>query len=212
MKKHMLFGIGLLAAALLVSACAGPSAGDGQTQITADGQTEVEAVSLSGTSYFILNQSGGSGLSGDLLSIRSDIEQPQIGAVYQFVLEDAVAASYPGQAAAKSAELAAASSDVIRADLDLGLRVQAHLPVASHLIDVRTPAEYASGHLPGSVNISSTELAVRIADQAPNQNDIILLYCRSGNRSAQAAATLKEMGYKVVFDLGGITGYQGELA
>lgn len=205
MKKRIFFGLSLLTAVWMGSACAGPPA--------SDGQAKVEAVSLGAESYFVLNETGGSsGLAGDLLSIRSDVEQPQVGAVYQFVLEDALATSYPAQATAKSAEQSAASSGVIRADLDLGLRLQSHLPEISHLIDVRTPSEYASGHLPGSVNIDSTELAARIGEQVKSRDEIVLLYCRSGSRSAKAAAALKEMGYKVVFDLGGINGYQGDLA
>ena len=70
------------------------------------------------------------------------------------------------------------------------------------LIDVRTPQEYAGGHIPGSVNIPVESLASRL-DEVPHDKPVVV-YCRSGNRSATAADILVENGYKSVFDLGGI--------
>jgi phage shock protein E len=70
------------------------------------------------------------------------------------------------------------------------------------LLDVRTPEEYADGHISGAVNIPLAELANQLS-QVP-QNIPVVVYCRSGNRSAQAATLLKEAGYTQVLDMGGI--------
>lgn len=77
------------------------------------------------------------------------------------------------------------------------------------LVDVRTPGEYESGHIPGA---SNTELAI-IGDQPPTDdlNAIIVVYCRSGSRSAQAAAILSDLGYTRVLDWGGVGRWPYEL-
>lgn len=70
------------------------------------------------------------------------------------------------------------------------------------LLDVRTPEEFATGHIPGAVNISVETLASHL-DEVPTDQPVVV-YCRSGNRSAQAADILTSAGYKSVYDLGGI--------
>jgi rhodanese-related sulfurtransferase len=70
------------------------------------------------------------------------------------------------------------------------------------LIDVRTPQEFASGHIPGAVNIAVEELAQRL-NEVP-QDKPVVLYCRSGNRSGQAAQILDSAGYAQIYDLGAI--------
>lgn len=77
----------------------------------------------------------------------------------------------------------------------------------SHLLlDVRTPEEYDEGFIAGSVNIPLQELASRLSEIP--QDMPIVVYCRSGNRSAQAAAILIENGYHEVYDLGGVIEWQ----
>ena len=70
-----------------------------------------------------------------------------------------------------------------------------------YLLDVRTPSEYASGHISNADNIAVEQLASRISD-LPTDKPIVV-YCRSGNRSAQAANILKQAGFTGVYDLGG---------
>lgn len=70
------------------------------------------------------------------------------------------------------------------------------------LIDVRTPEEFRGGHIPGAVNIDVQALAQRMNEIPANK--AIVLYCRSGNRSATAAGMLQRAGYADVYDLGGI--------
>jgi len=63
------------------------------------------------------------------------------------------------------------------------------------IIDVRTPAEFASGHLDGAVNIDvqSPDFAAQIMELDPNGEYFV--YCRSGNRSGQAIAQMNQMGF-----------------
>ncbi len=72
------------------------------------------------------------------------------------------------------------------------------------LIDVRTPEEYIQQRIPGAILLPVAEIAQRAAEVMPAKDTVYFLYCRSGNRSAQAAALLVSMGYTNVFDMGGI--------
>lgn len=76
------------------------------------------------------------------------------------------------------------------------------------VVDVRTPEEYAEGHLPNAVRIglADPDFADQLLDLDPDAS--YLVYCRSGNRSAQAAAIMLEMGFTDVQDLGGIGDWQ----
>lgn len=73
------------------------------------------------------------------------------------------------------------------------------------VIDVRTAAEYAEGHLDGAVNIDvqSPDFETRITE-LPTDGDYIV-YCRSGNRSAPATARMVELGFSNVTDAGGVS-------
>lgn len=70
------------------------------------------------------------------------------------------------------------------------------------LIDVRTIAEYSSGHLDGAKNIPVEVIAEQIESEISDKDTKIVVYCRSGNRSATAGQTLIDMGYTNVYDLG----------
>lgn len=72
------------------------------------------------------------------------------------------------------------------------------------VLDVRTGEEYQAGHIEGSVLLSNTEIKEKAHVVLPDKNAKILIYCRSGNRSAQAAKLLLEMGYTDIYDFGGI--------
>ena len=75
------------------------------------------------------------------------------------------------------------------------------------LLDVRTPDEYAAGHIPGSLLIPFDEIKVK-SDQLPqDKNTEIVVYCRSGRRSAIAADTLISLGYAKIYDLGAISSW-----
>ena len=72
------------------------------------------------------------------------------------------------------------------------------------VLDVRTPEEFSQGHIPGAILIPDYELAKRAEKELPDKNALILVYCRSGSRSRQAANTLLKLGYTNVKDFGGI--------
>lgn len=73
------------------------------------------------------------------------------------------------------------------------------------LIDVRTPSEFSSGHIANSINIPVEQLQSRIAEVP--QGMPVVVYCRSGNRSADAARILDAGGFAEVYDLGGTIGW-----
>ena len=70
------------------------------------------------------------------------------------------------------------------------------------LIDVRSPEEFAAGHLDGAINIPHEQIAEQIARFTQDKNAEIQLYCRSGRRSGVALETLQGMGYKNLSNLG----------
>ena len=72
------------------------------------------------------------------------------------------------------------------------------------LLDVRTQSEYDEKRIPGAVLIPDYELAKRVEAELPDKEAQILIYCRSGRRSASAAKELISMGYTSVYDFGGI--------
>jgi phage shock protein E len=77
------------------------------------------------------------------------------------------------------------------------------------LIDVRTPEEFASGAIPGAINIPYDLLADKLP--TTDRNAEVVVYCRSGRRSAIARRTLEALGFTRVLDFGGIDRWRGEL-
>lgn len=71
----------------------------------------------------------------------------------------------------------------------------------AHLLDVRTPREYARDGLDGAKNMPLQDVDNRLGEVG-NTEDPVVLYCQSGNRSAQAADILKRNGFREVYDLG----------
>lgn len=86
---------------------------------------------------------------------------------------------------------------------------ESYLDDGGILIDVRTPKEYKDGHVPGAINRPVED--INSWKDSIEKEQAIYLYCRSGNRSGQAAKTLKNNGYSKVYDLGGIGEYDGTL-
>lgn len=95
----------------------------------------------------------------------------------------------------------------------LGLTACAAEPVAvgsdTVVIDVRTPDEYASGHLEGAINIDLQSGAFEQEVQQLPVDGEYVVYCRSGNRSAQAASIMAGLGFVNVTDAGGIQSASG---
>ena len=78
----------------------------------------------------------------------------------------------------------------------------AHKLVASGIkvVDVRTPAEFDTGHVPGALNIPHDQMAARHAEIGPPSTPV-LLYCKSGRRTDIAARTLREKGFTQIYDM-----------
>lgn len=79
------------------------------------------------------------------------------------------------------------------------------------VLDVRTQAEYDGGHIKDAVLLDSGDVSAKAATVLPDKNATILVYCRSGNRSATASKLLIEMGYTRVMDFGGIIDWPYEV-
>lgn len=84
---------------------------------------------------------------------------------------------------------------------ELASRLQAGDQVL--VLDVRTPGEFASGHIPGAVNIPHTELSSRLDEIGADRHREIVALCKSGGRAATAEKILEEAGYTNVRDLDG---------
>ena len=94
-------------------------------------------------------------------------------------------------------------------DINEGLEQYDEIPSAL-LLDVRTPQEYRSGHIPGSQNIPLQSIDC-VQAVAENKSTPLFVYCQSGIRSRQAAGMLQHMGYMHVKNLGGISAYRGRV-
>ena len=79
------------------------------------------------------------------------------------------------------------------------------------ILDVRTQAEYNQGHIPNAICIPNETIDENVVNKLPDKNQMILVYCRSGNRSKQAAEKLKKLGYTNLIEFGGIIDWKGEI-
>ena len=79
------------------------------------------------------------------------------------------------------------------------------------LLDVRRIDEYNSGHILDAIQYANEDIDENISDVLKDKNQNIYVYCRSGNRSKQAASKLVNLGYKNIIEIGGILDYKGEL-
>ena len=80
------------------------------------------------------------------------------------------------------------------------------------VVDVRRQDEYDSGHIPDAILIPNESIGTEQPKELPDLNQIILVYCRSGRRSAEAAQKLADMGYTQIYEFGGIIDWTGEVA
>lgn len=79
------------------------------------------------------------------------------------------------------------------------------------IVDVRTTEEYNEGHIKNAISIPNENIGTGEIAELPNKNQLILVYCRSGNRSRQASEKLVKLGYTNVIDFGGINSWTGEI-
>lgn len=78
------------------------------------------------------------------------------------------------------------------------------------ILDVRTAQEYSEKHIPGAINIPNETIGTEDIPELPDKDQLILVYCRSGNRSKQASEKLVKLGYTNIVEFGGINDWTGE--
>ena len=79
------------------------------------------------------------------------------------------------------------------------------------ILDVRTPEEFSEKHIPGAINIANETIGSEEIPELPDKDQLILVYCRSGNRSKQASEKLVALGYTNIVEFGGINDWPGEV-
>lgn len=204
MKKRFGRGAGFalaLALAMILVACA-------PAEQTEESKTMLQAVKLSGDLFVVTDEGPYNGLNHNLIVLlcAGEMKEAPVGSAGAFAIGDLME-SYPLQAVVEREH----RTNDGPARLTLSLDEVADWPAydaAIRLIDVRTPAEFAGGHVEGALNVPLDELAARIEAAAPDKNAPVIVYCRSGSRSADAAGRLLDMGYAVVIDAGGILDYK----
>lgn len=77
------------------------------------------------------------------------------------------------------------------------------------ILDVRTPEEFAEKHIPDAMNIPNETIGTEEIPQLPDKEQLIMVYCRSGNRSKQASEKLAALGYTNIVEFGGINDWPG---
>jgi rhodanese-related sulfurtransferase len=79
------------------------------------------------------------------------------------------------------------------------------------ILDVRRPDEFAAGHIPNAINVPLETIGNSEIPELPNKDQLILVYCRSGRRSKEAAEKLVALGYTNIVEFGGILDWKGEI-
>ena len=79
------------------------------------------------------------------------------------------------------------------------------------ILDVRRPDEFAAGHIPNAINVPNESIGTDEIPELPNKDQLIMVYCRSGRRSKEAAEKLVKLGYTNIVEFGGILDWKGEI-
>ena len=78
------------------------------------------------------------------------------------------------------------------------------------ILDVRTSQEYSEKHIAGAINVPNETIGLEEIPELPDKDQLVLVYCRSGNRSKQTAEKLVKLGYTNIVEFGGINDWTGE--
>lgn len=79
------------------------------------------------------------------------------------------------------------------------------------IIDVRTESEYQQGHIKNAINIPNESIDESVSEILTDKGQLLLVNCRSGNRSKQASEKLAKLGYSNIYEFGGISDFPGEI-
>lgn len=78
------------------------------------------------------------------------------------------------------------------------------------ILDVRTEQEFEEQHIPNAINVPNETIGTKEIPALPDKEQLIMVYCRSGNRSKQASEKLVEIGYSNIVEFGGMKDWPGE--
>lgn len=78
------------------------------------------------------------------------------------------------------------------------------------ILDVRRIDEFSAGHIPNAINVPNESIGASEISELPDKEQLILVYCRSGRRSKEAAQKLADLGYTNIVEFGGILDWTGE--
>ena len=110
------------------------------------------------------------------------------------------------------AETTGGENDATYRQITMGEAVEMMASESDYIIlDVRRPDEFSAGHIPNAVNIPNESIGADEIDELPDKDRLILVYCRSGNRSKQASEKLVRLGYTNIVEFGGILDWKGEI-
>ena len=79
------------------------------------------------------------------------------------------------------------------------------------ILDVRRADEFAAGHIPDAINVANESIGTNEIPELPDKNQLIMVYCRSGRRSKEAAEKLVKLCYTNIVEFGGILDWKGEI-
>jgi len=119
------------------------------------------------------------------------------------------AATTAAESAASAAESAASTVEYIKITASEAKALMDEGNVI--VLDVRSQDEYDDGHIAGAIRLEYGEFPEKLASVLPDKDAIILVYCRSGNRSKTASSLLIEAGYTQIMDFGGIIDWPYEV-
>lgn len=138
---------------------------------------------------------------------------PMPGQTVTITIEPEVRESYPVQVTGLEASLTEKEATIAPSKKITAAEAKAIMDSEESyiLVDVRTKEEFESGHIEGALLLPVTEIETLAENQLPDLDQIILVYCRSGNRSASATEILVELGYTNIFDFGGIADWPYEI-
>ena len=79
------------------------------------------------------------------------------------------------------------------------------------IVDVRRPDEFAEGHIEGAINVPNEGITDEMPEELPDKDQLLLVYCRTGRRSKEAADKLAKIGYTNIYEMGGINTWPGTI-
>ena len=141
--------------------------------------------------------------------------EPVVGLQVVVTIKPEIGESYPARADVIQITQVEEETDMEQISQDHKISAQQAYQMMQQeevlILDVRREDEYAQGHIENALLIPLAELVNQAPDKIPDKNTKILVYCRSGNRSAKAALQLEGLGYENVYDFGGINAWPYEI-